>query len=147
MRRRIGAAVLAGAAGVTLGLMPVSGAAAASTPQTLPQVQTGNGGCDDDWHGGHRWHDRDWCGDRDHGRWYNDYVGYGGYNPYWGGYGGNGWHDDDWNGYGGNGHGHHDDWGGHGGYGGNGHHDDWGGHGGYGGNGHHDGDWGGHGGH
>ncbi|MFF5444188.1 hypothetical protein [Streptomyces sp. NPDC012888] len=119
----------------------MSGASAAATPQTVPQTLTGDDWCDRGYGGG--------CGGHDHGRWYNDWVGYGGYNPYWNGYGGGDGHghghghdhDDDWGGYGGNGH--WKDWG-RGGHGGGDHDDDWGGRGGHGG---HDDDWGGHGGH
>ncbi|MFD0265928.1 hypothetical protein ACFVGY_04930 [Streptomyces sp. NPDC127106] len=88
MRRGIIAAVVAGAAGVTLGLTPVSGAFAAGLPQTqtqpsvqAPQGQPSGGDWNwcNDWRGG-RWSDwRDWrhCCDR-WDRWCWDNHGRGG---------------------------------------------------------------------
>src|SRR3954452_18939700 len=63
MRRVITATVVAGAAGVALGLMPVGGAFAAGLPQTQ---QNNSGWCSDDWRGGNNW--RDCC---DSSRWHN----------------------------------------------------------------------------
>ncbi|THA57268.1 hypothetical protein [Streptomyces sp. A1136] len=76
MRRGIIAAVVAGAAGATLGLMPVSGAFAATLPQHDQQ-------CSDHWRGDNgrdccdssRWNDHDnrpdWCRNDDNGNWGN----------------------------------------------------------------------------
>ncbi|MFJ9645975.1 hypothetical protein ACWEPM_33490 [Streptomyces sp. NPDC004244] len=102
MRRGIIAAVVAGAAGVMLGLTPVSGAFAAGLSQTQPAVQApqtnpnGNWNRCDDWRGNGRWGDwRDWRDWRDCcDRWGRDWC----WNN-WGRGGDGRWHDhrDFWN--------------------------------------------------
>ncbi|MCX4540762.1 hypothetical protein [Streptomyces sp. NBC_01565] len=87
MRRGIVVAAVAGAAGLALGLMPVSGAAAAGLPQTYR--------CSDEWRGNwseccdsYRYRNDvpSWCWDQsDASRYRND--------PYWN----NSWNNDNWN--------------------------------------------------
>ncbi|MET9959251.1 hypothetical protein ABZ128_09205 [Streptomyces sp. NPDC006326] len=128
MRRRIFAAAVAGAAGATLGLMPVGSALASSAPQTVPQ---NNRWCSDDWRHGHDWwrnccdpwrwrHDRpSWCWD-DVDAWRGDRGG-DHWNRHWNNADWRHGHDfwnDDWNGRGGDGGRWNDDWNGRGGDGG-----------------------------
>lgn len=79
MRRAIASAVVAGAAGIVLGLAPLGSAVAAAQPQTLPQTWW----CSDQWHGQDwrtccdpsRGDDRpSWCWDwrSDNGNWNHD---------------------------------------------------------------------------
>ncbi|WP_243331520.1 hypothetical protein [Streptomyces sp. AP-93] len=121
MRRGFVAAAVAGAAGITIGLMPVSSAFASGLPQTYDRCSDWRG---NDWRGGDWWRDccdssrgndrpswcwddvRGWYHDSSHSNWNHD-----DWNDSW--RGGNGdWGHDDWNdsGRGGNGDWGHDNW-------------------------------------
>ncbi|MET3982607.1 hypothetical protein [Streptomyces sp. PvR034] len=51
MRRAIAPAIVAGAAGIVLGLAPLGSAVAAGPPQTAPQTQPQTWWCSDNWRG------------------------------------------------------------------------------------------------
>ncbi|EFL14781.1 hypothetical protein [Streptomyces sp. C] len=89
MRRRIVGAVVAGAAGLTLGLLPAANASAHDGGwDSRSDYRHSNHWDDDDCGGNGRWsdHDHGW-NDSDWGRWDNaDWHDHGGWNDDWGGW-------------------------------------------------------------